>query len=64
MLERLSILKKMGKRLDGFLEFNGNEILIGAGEISIEETKLYAELNLKNIKQVKIKYKNEILIES
>jgi len=31
------------KRLDGFLEFNGNEILIGAGKISNEQAKLHAE---------------------
>jgi len=31
------------KRLDGFLEFNGNEILTGAGKVSHEETKLHAE---------------------
>ena len=31
------------KRLDGFLEFNGNEILIGAGKISHEKAKLHAE---------------------
>jgi hypothetical protein len=31
------------KRLDGFLEFNGNEILIGAGKISHEQAKLHAE---------------------
>jgi hypothetical protein len=30
-------------RLDGFLEFNGNEILMDAGKISHEEAKLYAE---------------------
>ena len=30
-------------RLDGFLEFNGNEILKDAGKISHEEAKLYAE---------------------
>lgn len=30
-------------RLDSFLEFNGNEILIGAGKISHEEAKLHAE---------------------
>ena len=30
-------------RLDGFLEFNGNEILTGAGKISHEEAKLHAE---------------------
>ena len=32
-----------GKRLDGFLEFNGNEILTGPGKISHEEAKLHAE---------------------
>jgi len=31
------------KRLDGFLEFNGNEILIGAGKITAEQAKLHAE---------------------
>lgn len=31
------------KRLDGFLEFNGNEILHDAGKISAEEAKLHAE---------------------
>lgn len=30
-------------RLDSFLEFNGNEILTGAGKISHEEAKLHAE---------------------
>jgi hypothetical protein len=31
------------KRLDGFLEFNGNEILIGTGKVSKEQAKLHAE---------------------
>jgi hypothetical protein len=31
------------KRLDGFLEFNGNEILTGTGKISREQAKLHAE---------------------
>ncbi|MDO4983713.1 MAG: RhuM family protein [Eubacteriales bacterium] len=31
------------KRLDGFLEFNGNELLTGAGKISAEQAKLHAE---------------------
>ncbi|MCD7725080.1 MAG: virulence RhuM family protein [Clostridiales bacterium] len=31
------------KRLDGFLEFNGNELLTGSGKISAEQAKLYAE---------------------
>ena len=29
--------------LDSFLEFNGNQILIGVGKISHEQAKLYAE---------------------
>lgn len=28
--------------LDGFLEFNGNELLTGAGKISAEQAKLHA----------------------
>jgi hypothetical protein len=31
------------KRLDGFLEFNGNEILMGAGKMTHEQAKLHAE---------------------
>lgn len=31
------------KRLDGFLEFNGNDILTGPGKISHEQAKLHAE---------------------
>lgn len=31
------------KRLDGFLEFNGNEILMDSGKISHEQAKLHAE---------------------
>jgi len=30
-------------RLDGFLEFNGNEILMDAGKITHEQAKLHAE---------------------
>jgi hypothetical protein len=30
-------------RLDGFLDFNGNEVLTDAGKISAEEAKLHAE---------------------
>ena len=30
-------------RLDGFLEFNGRELLIGPGKISAEQAKLHAE---------------------
>ena len=30
-------------RLDGFLEFNGTELLIGAGKVSAEQARLHAE---------------------
>lgn len=30
-------------RLDGFLEFNGRELLIGPGKITAEAAKLHAE---------------------
>lgn len=36
-------MEDWAKRLDGFLEFNGNELLIGPGKISAEQAKLYAE---------------------
>lgn len=36
-------MEDWAKRLDGFLEFNGNEILRGAGKISREKAKLHAE---------------------
>ena len=36
-------MQDWAQRLDGFLEFNGNEILVGAGKISNEQAKLHAE---------------------
>ena len=36
-------MEDWSKRLDGFLEFNGNEILTGPGKISAEQAKLHAE---------------------
>lgn len=36
-------MEDWAKRLDGFLEFNGTEILMGAGKISAEQAKLHAE---------------------
>jgi len=36
-------MEDWAKRLDGFLEFNGNEILTGPGKISHEQAKLHAE---------------------
>ena len=36
-------MEDWAKRLDGFLEFNGNELLTGTGKISAEQSKLHAE---------------------
>lgn len=36
-------MEDWAKRLDGFLEFNGRELLIGPGKISAEQAKLHAE---------------------
>lgn len=36
-------MEDWAKRLGGFLEFNGNEILTGPGKVSAEQAKLYAE---------------------
>lgn len=40
------------RRLDGFLEFNGNEILIGPGKISHEQAKLHAETEFEKYRIV------------
>lgn len=39
-------------RLDGFLEFNGNEILTGMGKISHEQAKLHAETEFEKYRVV------------
>jgi hypothetical protein len=39
-------------RLDGFLEFNGNEILMDAGKISREQAKLHAETEYEKFRIV------------
>ena len=36
-------MEDWAKRLDSFLEFNGNELLTDAGKISAEQAKLHAE---------------------
>ena len=36
-------MEDWARRLDGFLEFNGNDLLTGPGKISAEEAKLHAE---------------------
>jgi len=39
-------------RLDGFLEFNGTEILTGPGRISHEQAKLHAETQFERYRIV------------
>ena len=42
-------------RLDGFLEFNGRELLIGSGKISAEQAKLHAETEFEKYRIVQDK---------
>ena len=42
-------------RLDGFLEFNGRELLIGPGKISAEQAKLHAETEFEKYRIVQDK---------
>lgn len=48
-------MEDWAKRLDGFLEFNGNEILTGPGKISAEEAKLHAESEFEKYRIVQDK---------
>lgn len=43
-------MEDWAKRLDGFIEFNGREILIGQGKISAEEAKLHAETEFEKFR--------------
>lgn len=45
-------MEDWAKRLDGFLEFNGSEILTGAGKISAEQAKLHAETEFEKYRIV------------
>jgi hypothetical protein len=45
-------MEDWAKRLDGFLEFNGNEILSGPGKISHEQAKLHAETEFEKYRIV------------
>ena len=45
-------MEDWAKRLDGFLEFNGNEILTDPGKISTEEAKLHAETQCEKYRVV------------
>lgn len=48
-------MEDWAKRLDGFLEFNGNEILMGPRKISAEEAKLYAKTEFEKYRIVQDK---------
>lgn len=48
-------MEDWAKRLDGFLEFNGSEILMGPGRISHEQTKLHAETEFEKYRVVQDK---------
>jgi len=45
-------MEDWARRLDGFLEFNGNEILTGSGKISHEQAKLHAETEFEKYRVV------------
>lgn len=45
-------MEDWAKRLDGFLEFNGNEIFTDAGKNSAEQAKLYAETEFEKYRIV------------
>jgi hypothetical protein len=45
-------MEDWAKRLDSFLEFNGDEILTGPGKISHEQAKLHAETEFEKYRIV------------
>lgn len=45
-------MEDWAKRLDGFLEFNGNELLMGPGKVSAEQSKLHAETEFEKYRIV------------
>jgi hypothetical protein len=45
-------MKDWANRLDGFLEFNGNEVLTGSGKISYEKAKLHAETEFEKYRVI------------
>jgi hypothetical protein len=60
-------MEDWAKRLDGFLEFNGNEILTDVGKISHEQAKLHAESEFEKYRIVQDRlYKSDFdrLIET
>ena len=45
-------MEDWAKLLDGFLEFNGNELLMGPGKVSAEQAKLHAETEFEKYRIV------------
>lgn len=45
-------MEDWAKRLDGFLEFNGNELLMGPGKVRAEQAKLHAETEFEKYRIV------------
>ena len=45
-------MEDWAKRLNGFLEFNGNELLMGSGKVSAEQAKLHAETEFEKYRIV------------
>ena len=45
-------MEDWAKRRDGFLEFNGNELLMGPGKVSAEQAKLHAETEFEKYRIV------------
>lgn len=45
-------MEDWAKRLDGFIEFNGRDLLTGAGKISAEQAKLHAETEFEKYRVI------------
>lgn len=45
-------MEDWAKRLDGFIEFNGREVLMGPGKISAEQAKLHAETEYEKFRLI------------
>lgn len=45
-------MEDWARRLDGFLEFNGSELLTGPGKISAEQAKLHAETEYEKYRMI------------
>ena len=53
VVRRISMsMEGWSKRLDGFLEFDGNELLMGSGKVRAEQAKVYAEAEFEKYRTV------------